>query len=489
MSVVVEPPRVRWACPLWGALLAAIVLAACEGEKAAVLAEPQTTAFEPVAAPAAGQSTIVVSATASSGLAVRFRSLTPSVCTVDAGGLVTGLSSGICTIAADQSGDDRFAPAPRVTLDIDFTLTAETLAFTRVPALAVFDRGTVVAVHSAGADVLYASDSPSVCVVDAESGLVEALTLGTCAVSCAAGTLRAATTIAVAEASIPTVPGTPTGIAAFAGAARDTVVVRVGGTAAGGSRIVGYAVDSSPAGLVADGTSPSVTVVCPGGCAGYSFRVVAANLVGTGLPSVFVHVRTRYDVVATFYEPDTQPNNSVFVGSYVLDGTTGTVSELRGRLSESMTGGDTPYPADTMTWLPLDNQLSSLPTAVDGADAVLVTTFLLNTTNTLSPAPRFGGIDGWSPGTGMALHYGYPGDNPGNAYTRIFVDRRNPTASPTPAQIAWLAYADCAPGGMMGATCMTGTSEAAYGTVGSMSGYPLSQTTNQSKTVLQGDDL
>jgi len=263
MSVVVERQRARWACPLWGALLAAIVLVACEGEKAAVLAEPQTTAFAPVATPAAGQSTIVLAATANSGLPVHFRSLTPSVCTVDAGGLVTGLSSGICTIAADQSGDARFAPAPRVTLDIHFTLTAETLAFTRVPALAVFDRGTVVAVHSAGADVLYASDSPSVCVVDAESGLVEALTPGMCAVSCAAGTLRAATIIAVAEASIPTVPGTPTGIAVFAGAAHDTVVVRVGGTAAGGARIVGYAVDSSPAGLVADGTSPSVTVVSP----------------------------------------------------------------------------------------------------------------------------------------------------------------------------------------------------------------------------------
>ena len=137
MSVVVERQRARWACPLWGALLAAIVLVACEGEKAAVLAEPQTTAFAPVATPSAGQSTIVLAATANSGLPVHFRSLTPSVCTVDAGGLVTGLSSGICTIAADQSGDARFAPAPRVTLDIDFTLTAETLAFTRVPALAV----------------------------------------------------------------------------------------------------------------------------------------------------------------------------------------------------------------------------------------------------------------------------------------------------------------------------------------------------------------
>jgi len=31
----------------------------------------------------------------------------------------------------------------------------------------------------------------------------------------------------------------------------------------------------------------------------------------------------------------------------------------------------------------------------------------------------------------------------------------------------------------MGATCMTGTSEAGYGTVGTMGGYPLSQVTRR----------
>jgi hypothetical protein len=57
----------------------------------------------------------------------------------------------------------------------------------------------------------------------------------------------------------------------------------------------------------------------------------------------------------------------------------------------------------------------------------------------------------------------------------IFVNTANPTAALTQDQIDKLAYADCAPGGMMGATCMTGTTEAGYGTVGTMSGYPVSQ--------------
>jgi hypothetical protein len=55
----------------------------------------------------------------------------------------------------------------------------------------------------------------------------------------------------------------------------------------------------------------------------------------------------------------------------------------------------------------------------------------------------------------------------------IFVNTANPTAPLTQAQIDKLAYADCAPGGMMGATCMTGTTVAGYGTVGAMSGYPV----------------
>jgi hypothetical protein len=144
-----------------------------------------------------------------------------------------------------------------------------------------------------------------------------------------------------------------------------------------------------------------------------------------------------------------------------------------------MTGGRTPYPDDTMTWLRLDHPLSAVPVTLDGAAGWLVTAFRLPTTDTLSADPKFGGTDGWSPGTGTGLHFGYPGPNPGNAYARIFVNAADPAATPTPAQLDRLAYADCAPGGMMGASCMTGTAEAGYGTVGTMGGHPASQTTER----------
>ena len=61
----------------------------------------------------------------------------------------------------------------------------------------------------------------------------------------------------------------------------------------------------------------------------------------------------------------------------------------------------------------------------------------------------------------------------------IFVNPADPTAAPGQGQIDRLAYADCAPGGMMGSTCMTGTTVAGYGTVGSMGGFPLRQVTTR----------
>jgi len=38
---------------------------------------------------------------------------------------------------------------------------------------------------------------------------------------------------------------------------------------------------------------------------------------------------------------------------------------------------------------------------------------------------------------------------------------------------------------MMGATCMTGTTEAGYGTVGTMGGYPASQVTAAPRAVVR----
>ncbi|MDO4905733.1 MAG: hypothetical protein Q4A16_09330 [Lautropia sp.] len=65
--------------------------------------------------------------------------------------------------------------------------------------------------------------------------------------------------------------------------------------------------------------------------------------------------------------------------------------------------------------------------------------------------------------------------NPGNAYVRIFVNTADPVRALTAAQLDTVAYADCTQEGMMGDDCMTGTTRAGYGTLGSMRGYPIEQ--------------
>ncbi|MDP2824553.1 MAG: PEP-CTERM sorting domain-containing protein [Sulfuritalea sp.] len=188
-----------------------------------------------------------------------------------------------------------------------------------------------------------------------------------------------------------------------------------------------------------------------------------------------------YDVITTWYEPETQPNDSIFIGSFTFDDVSHTVSNLHGILSESMTGDQyNGYPNDSMTWLSLSNQLVSwYDTALGGTFAA---TFRNTNTNTFWTGENGNG-DGWSPQAGVVTggtYYGWPTNvtgiaNPGNAYALIFVPD-NPLTSLTQAQIDKLAYADCAPGGMMGATCMTGTSVAGYGAIGTMGGVPISQT-------------
>jgi len=183
----------------------------------------------------------------------------------------------------------------------------------------------------------------------------------------------------------------------------------------------------------------------------------------------------NYNVTTVFYEPDTQPNDTVFVGSFDYDSVSKSITNLQGQLSESMTGGATGYPNDTMTWLNLSNQLVSWYDATLGG--TFAATFKNSNTNTFWTGLGGGG---WSPADGIAaggVYHGFPkaASNPGNAYALIFVPDA-PLATLTQAQIDKLAYADCAPGGMMGAVCMTGTSVAGYGSVGTMSGFPISQT-------------
>jgi hypothetical protein len=307
--------------------------------------------------------------------------------------------------------------------------------------------------------------------VDSATGLVTDLAPGSCTIladQAGNANYNAATqisqTLTVAAPAGPiTAPGSPTNVTATLGATNASTVVRFAPpSSSGGAPISGYTVGSTAGGLSATTSTSPVTIQCPGSCAGYAFTVTARNVAGDGIASNAADVLTSFNVTATFREPDTQPNDTIFQGSFVLNSTTGSVTGLSGTLSESMTHINDGIP---MTTVPLRYQLSSVPAGVSG---VLASSFALNSTNTFAE----GGFAASSSG----LYYGWPtapspaAGGTGNSFVTIYVDVLNPLAALSQTQINYLAYGDCAPGGMMGDTCMTG-----YAGIGTMGGYPVSQ--------------
>ncbi len=466
------------------------LLGGCGGgsDGARIVAADQTLRFDDAPAltlGAGGGDRTTVRAQASSGLPARYASRTPAVCSVEASsGLVLGLAPGACTLTADQAGNEQWAVAPQAVLTLTVKVDPrQTLRFAAAPALTLGGSATVSASASSGLAVRYGSQSPTICAVAAESGVVSGLALGDCIVAADqpgdadhAPAPQITLTLVVSLPAGMGLPGVPAGVTATLGDDARTVIVSARAVDSGGRPLVGYTVQSVPAGITLQASALPVRINCPGRCAGYAFALSASNDLGSGPASAAVDVLTRLQVTTTFQEPDTQPRNSVFSGSFTLNSTTGAVSGLAGNLTESMTGaaaGAPPY--YDMTQVPLQYQL--LQWRDDTLGGRLVASFARNTSATFS---TLAGGDGWSPAAGVAVggvYNGFPAPHVGtvqNSYVLIFVPD-DPFAPLTAEQIARLAYADCAPGGMMGAVCMTATSVAAYGAVGTMSGYPVGQ--------------
>lgn len=465
----------------------ASIIYGCGDDGPAIQAQAQSISFV-VASDLTLDSSVTLQATASSGLPVHYSTTTPDICHVDPDtGVITAIKAGQCVVAADQPGNSRFAPASQVRQNLLVVFDPnQTLSFGPAPLLSLGGTARVSATASSGLAVSYSSQTPEICTVDRRSGLVTNLAIGSCRIAADQEGLpnylpapQVTQTLLVNRPAQINVPGPPADINVTLSPDMDRVSVAVGATDSGGSPLTGYVVsayvaaDNSPTSIRAEAATSPIAVSCPTTCSGYVFTVKARNSLGEGAESAPADIVTTYDVMATFLEPDTQPRNSIFIGRFKLNSSRGTIFDLHGILSESMTGDQYSYPNDNMNWLALNHQLSSIYDPALGG--FLVTTFLLETTNTLSSSPLFDGTDGWTPGTGSALYFNFPGTNPGNAYVRIFVDPDNPTAALTQSQLDKLAYADCSPKGMMGSTCMTGTASAGYGNLGSMSGYPAFQ--------------
>lgn len=454
------------------AAVASMLLGGCGGgggDGPAIKAYPQSILFGAAPSlPMTGTATVV--ATASTGLPISYSSSTPTVCSVNSQtGLVTNMTVGSCIIAADQSGNSEFAPAPQVTQSLVVVYNpAQSISFGTAAALILYGTASVSATASSSLAVSYSSTTPAICSVNSSTGSVADVAAGDCIIAAnQAGNAyynaapQVTQTITVLAGAGPlTVANAPTGVAATLGTTPNTVVVSfIGPAISGGSPVTAYSVTSAPSGITAAGAASPMTVTCPVSCTGYAFTVLAINNQGSSGTSTQAAILTNYNVTATFFEPDTQPQNSIFTGSFTLNSTTQAVSNLAGLLTESMTG-------PPMVKVPLTYQLSAVS---DGLGGLLVTSFALNSTNTFSE----GGFAASSEG----LYYGYPratspaAGGAGNAFATIYVNLANPGAALTQVQINKLAYGDCFAGGMMGDTCMTG-----YWGRGTMGGYPVSQT-------------
>ena len=136
----------------------------------------QTIAFGAAPILNAGSTGTVSATGGASGNAVTFASTTTSVCTIN-GTTVTGVTSGKCTIAANQTGSSNYNAAKPVTQDITVGKTTQTISFT-APALTVGVTATLSATATSGLTVTITSAAKSVCTVSGSQ--VTAFAAGTC---------------------------------------------------------------------------------------------------------------------------------------------------------------------------------------------------------------------------------------------------------------------------------------------------------------------
>lgn len=139
----------------------------------------QTITFAPISAKTADTS-IALSASASSGLPVTLMSLTPTVCSVS-GSTAKLLLAGTCTVQASQSGNAVYAAASYVHQSFSVNHATQTITF---PAIATQTVGTPLALHataSSGLTVAFTSATTSVCTVSGTTASM--LAAGTCTIN------------------------------------------------------------------------------------------------------------------------------------------------------------------------------------------------------------------------------------------------------------------------------------------------------------------
>jgi uncharacterized protein (TIGR03437 family) len=149
-----------------------------------VTATGQTITFGAIADQTLGTAPFALSATASSGLIVGFKSTTAPVCTVSgvtSGVMLTLLTQGTCTIQASQAGNNTFAAATPVIQSFAVAAENQTITFGTLSD-EVFGTAPikVSATASSNLAVSFASFTSSICTVAVAS--VTLVSVGTCTI-------------------------------------------------------------------------------------------------------------------------------------------------------------------------------------------------------------------------------------------------------------------------------------------------------------------
>jgi hypothetical protein len=140
--------------------------------------EVQTITFNTIPAQNVG-TPLTLSATASSGLAVTYSSLTTSICTVS-GTTVSMLSTGTCTIQATQTGNYTYAAATSVSQNFTVNAATQTITFANPGPQNIGTPLTLSATASSGLPVSYNSQTTAVCTVSGTTATM--VNTGTCTI-------------------------------------------------------------------------------------------------------------------------------------------------------------------------------------------------------------------------------------------------------------------------------------------------------------------
>jgi hypothetical protein len=140
----------------------------------------QTITFGPLSSQPYGTAPFTLTASASSGLTVKYASTTTTVCTVS-GATVTLVKAGTCTIRASQAGNANWAAATPVSQSFTVTKASQTITFPSLHNVPLSTGSiTVSATASSGLTVAFASTTTKVCTVSGTK--VTLVKAGTCTI-------------------------------------------------------------------------------------------------------------------------------------------------------------------------------------------------------------------------------------------------------------------------------------------------------------------